>query len=117
MSWPVPGTMMIEPTESESKAELDRFCDAMISIHGEIRAIETGEADREDNVLKRAPHTAQDLLADNWDRSYSRESAAYPAPWTREHKYWPVVGRIDNVYGDRNLFCSCVPVEQEELAD
>lgn len=117
MSWPVPGTMMIEPTESESKAELDRFCDAMISIHGEIRAIETGEADREDNVLKRAPHTAQDLLADNWDRSYSRESAAYPAPWTREHKYWPVVGRIDNVYGDRNLFCSCVPIEQEELAD
>jgi len=115
MSWPVPGTMMIEPTESESKAELDRFCDAMISIYGEIRAIETGEADREDNVLKRAPHTAQDLLAENWDRSYSRESAAYPAPWTREHKYWPVVGRIDNVYGDRNLFCSCVPVEQEEL--
>ncbi len=117
MSWPVPGTMMIEPTESESKAELDRFCDAMISIYGEIRAVETGEADREDNVLKRAPHAAQDLLADNWDRSYSRESAAYPAPWTREHKYWPVVGRIDNVYGDRNLFCSCVPVEQEEFAN
>jgi glycine dehydrogenase len=117
MSWPVPGTMMIEPTESESKAELDRFCDAMISIYGEIRAVETGEADREDNVLKRAPHTAQDLLADDWDRSYSRESAAYPAPWTREHKYWPVVGRIDNVYGDRNLFCSCVPIEQEQPAN
>ncbi|MBV9128849.1 MAG: glycine dehydrogenase (aminomethyl-transferring), partial [Verrucomicrobia bacterium] len=116
MSWPVPGTMMIEPTESESKAELDRFCDAMILIYGEIRAIETGEADREDNVLKWAPHTAQDLLADNWDRSYSRESAAYPAPWTREHKFWPVVGRIDNVYGDRNLFCSCVPVEEGELS-
>ncbi len=116
MSWPVPGTMMIEPTESESKAELDRFCDAMISIYGEIRAIETGEADREDNVLKCSPHTALDLLADSWDRSYSRESAAYPAPWTREHKFWPVVGRIDNVYGDRNLFCSCVPVEQEELS-
>jgi glycine dehydrogenase len=112
MSWPVPGTMMIEPTESESKAELDRFCDAMISIYGEIRAIETGEADREDNVLKRSPHTAQDLLSDNWDRSYSRESAAYPAPWTREHKFWPAVGRIDNVYGDRNLFCTCVPVEE-----
>ena len=112
MSWPVPGTMMIEPTESESKAELDRFCDAMISIYGEIRAIETGEADREDNVLKRSPHTAQDLLSDNWDRSYSRESAAYPAPWTREHKFWPAVGRIDNVYGDRNLFCSCVPVKE-----
>ena len=116
MSWPVPGTMMIEPTESESKAELDRFCDAMISIYGEIRAIETGEADREDNVLKQSPHTAQDLLTDSWDRSYSRESAAYPAPWTREHKFWPVVGRIDNVYGDRNLFCSCVPVEAEELS-
>jgi glycine dehydrogenase len=116
MSWPVPGTMMIEPTESESKDELDRFCEAMISIYGEIRAIETGEADREDNVLKWAPHTAQDLLADNWDRSYTRESAAYPAPWTREHKFWPVVGRIDNVYGDRNLFCSCVPVDQEELS-
>jgi glycine dehydrogenase len=116
MSWPVPGTMMIEPTESESKAELDRFCDAMISIYGEIRAIETGEADREDNVLKWSPHTAQDLLADVWDRSYSRESAAYPAPWTREHKFWPVVGRIDNVYGDRNLFCSCVPVSEGELS-
>jgi glycine dehydrogenase len=115
MSWPVPGTMMIEPTESESKSELDRFCEAMLSIYGEIRAIETGEADREDNVLKFSPHTAQDLLADSWDRSYSRESAAYPAPWTREHKFWPCVGRIDNVYGDRNLFCSCVPVHQEEL--
>jgi glycine dehydrogenase len=114
MSWPVPGTMMIEPTESESKAELDRFCDAMISIYGEIRAIETGEADREDNVLKRSPHTAQDLLSENWDRSYSRESAAYPSPWTREHKFWPVVGRIDNVYGDRNLFCTCVPVDEME---
>jgi len=113
MSWPVPGTMMVEPTESETKAELDRFCDAMISIYGEIRAIETGEADREDNVLKRSPHTAQDLLADHWDRSYSRESAAYPAPWTKEYKFWPVVGRIDNVYGDRNLFCSCVPVDEE----
>jgi glycine dehydrogenase len=111
MSWPVPGTMMIEPTESESKAELDRFCDAMISIFGEIRAIETGEADRSDNVLKRAPHTAQDLLADPWDRSYSRESAGFPAPWTRESKYWPPVARIDNVYGDRNLFCTCAPVE------
>jgi len=111
MSWPVPGTMMIEPTESESKAELDRFCDAMIAIYGEIRAIETGEADKEDNALKRAPHTAQDLLAENWERGYSRQSAAYPAVWTREHKFWPAVGRIDNAYGDRNLFCSCLPVE------
>ena len=111
MSWPVPGTMMIEPTESESKAELDRFCDAMIAIYGEIRAVETGEADKEDNVLKRAPHTAQDLLAENWERGYSRQSAAYPAAWTRENKFWPAVGRIDNAYGDRNLFCSCPPVE------
>jgi glycine dehydrogenase len=107
MSWPVPGTLMIEPTESESKAELDRFCDAMISIFGEIRAIETGEADKEDNALKRAPHTAQDLATEPWGRSYSRESAAFPAPWTKEYKYWPPVGRIDNVYGDRNLFCTC----------
>ena len=107
MSWPVPGTLMIEPTESESRAELDRFCDAMISIFGEIRAIETGEADKEDNALKRAPHTAQDLAAEPWGRSYSRESAAFPAPWTKEYKYWPPVGRIDNVYGDRNLFCTC----------
>jgi glycine dehydrogenase len=121
MSWPVPGTMMIEPTESESKAELDRFCDAMISIFGEIRAIETGETDRSDNVLKKAPHTAQDLLADSWDRSYSRESAAFPAPWTRESKYWPPVARIDNVYGDRNLFCTCMPLPEaralREIAD
>jgi glycine cleavage system P protein (glycine dehydrogenase) len=107
MSFPVPGTLMIEPTESESKAELDRFCDAMISIFGEIRAIETGEADPEDNALKRAPHTAQDLAVEPWGRSYSRESAAFPAPWTKEYKYWPPVGRIDNVYGDRNLFCTC----------
>ena len=107
MSWPVPGTLMVEPTESESRAELDRFCDAMISIFGEIRAIETGEADKEDNALKRAPHTAQDLAAEPWGRSYSRESAAFPAPWTKEYKYWPPVGRIDNVYGDRNLFCTC----------
>ncbi|MBV8532710.1 MAG: aminomethyl-transferring glycine dehydrogenase [Verrucomicrobia bacterium] len=117
MSWPVPGTMMVEPTESETKAELDRFCDAMISIYGEIRAIETGEADREENVLKCSPHTAQDLLADHWDRTYSRESAAYPAPWTKEHKFWPVVGRIDNVYGDRNVFCSCVPVDEQESSE
>ena len=117
MSWPVPGTMMIEPTESESKAELDRFCDAMISIYGEIRAIETGEADRLDNVLKKAPHTAQDLLTEPWNRSYSRESAAFPAPWTRQSKFWPPVARIDNVYGDRNLFCTCVPVEATEPAD
>jgi glycine dehydrogenase len=114
VSWPVPGTMMVEPTESESKAELDRFCEAMIAIYGEIRAVETGEADRLDNVLKRAPHTAEDLLSDDWDRSYSPESAAYPLPWIRQHKFWPSVGRIDNAYGDRNLFCSCVPVDEFE---
>ncbi|MEM8953801.1 MAG: aminomethyl-transferring glycine dehydrogenase [Verrucomicrobiota bacterium] len=111
MSWPVPGTMMIEPTESESKAELDRFCDAMMGIHGEIRAITTGEADGDNNVLKRAPHTAEDLLSESWDRPYSRDSAAYPTDATRRHKFWPVIGRIDNVYGDRHLVCTCDNVE------
>ncbi len=111
MSWPVPGTLMVEPTESESLAELDRFCDAMIAIRDEIRAIESGAADRTDNALKHAPHTAAAVTADDWPHAYSRTSAAYPAPWTREFKFWPSVGRIDNVYGDRNLFCSCPPVE------
>jgi glycine dehydrogenase len=110
MSWPVPGTLMVEPTESESKAELDRFCDAMISIHGELCAIERGEWDRTNNPLKNAPHTATAVSSDRWDRPYSRERAAYPAPWLREHKFWPAVARIDNVYGDRNVFCSCPPV-------
>ena len=104
VSWPVAGTMMVEPTESESQPELDRFCDAMISIHGEIKAIADGKADRQNNVLKNAPHTAQQVIADKWDRPYSREQAAYPAAWTREHKFWPAVARIDSVYGDRNLF-------------
>jgi glycine dehydrogenase len=111
VSWPVAGTMMVEPTESESKAELDRFCDAMIAIHGEIQEIANGKADRRNNVLKNAPHTAQQVTSDRWDRPYSRDQAAYPAPWTREHKFWPAVARIDNVYGDRNLFCSCVPLD------
>ncbi len=111
VSWPVAGTMMVEPTESESKVELDRFCDAMISIYAEIEAIRTGEADRADNLLKNAPHTAQEVSADEWSHHYSREVAAYPAPWTREHKFWPAVARIDNVYGDRNLICSCPPME------
>src|SRR5213595_1411964 len=109
VSWPVGGTMMIEPTESEPKHELDCFCDAMISIHKEIGAIAKGEMDRENNVLKNAPHTARQIASDRWDRPYSREQAAFPAPWTREHKFWPAVARIDNVYGDRNLFCSCPP--------
>src|SRR6266478_3310922 len=112
ISWPVAGTMMVEPTESESKHELDRFSDAMISIHAEIEAVARGKIDRENNLLKNAPHTAWQIASDNWDRPYSREQAAFPAQWTREHKFWPAVARIDNVYGDRNLFCSCPPVEE-----
>jgi glycine dehydrogenase len=111
ISWPVPGTMMIEPTESESKAELDRFCDALISIHGEISAIESGQVDKQNNLLKNAPHTADMIASDQWNKPYSREQAAFPASWLREHKYWPHVGRIDNVYGDRNPVCTCVGME------
>ena len=111
MSWPVAGTLMIEPTESEDRRELDRFCDAFISIHGEIRAIETGESDRTDNPLHNAPHTAASLLAADWSHPYSRESAAYPDAASRHHKYWPPTGRIDNVYGDKNLVCTCDSVE------
>jgi glycine dehydrogenase len=112
MSFPVAGTLMVEPTESESKAELDRFVDAMIAIRGEIRAIQEGRADRTDNVLKHAPHTAAALTADRWTHAYRREDAAYPVPSLREAKYWPPVARIDNVYGDRHLFCSCIPLPQ-----
>ena len=111
ISWPVAGTMMVEPTESESKAELDRFCDAMISIHGEIEAIESGGMDAQNNPLKNAPHTAEAVVAEKWDRPYSREQAAFPATWLREHKFWPAVGRIDNVFGDRNLVCTCEGME------
>ena len=114
VSWPVMGTVMVEPTESESVEELDRFCDAMIAVHGEIKAIENGEADRKDNVLKHAPHTALTVTADDWHHAYPRSLAAYPAPWSREQKFWPAVGRIDNVYGDRNLVCSCLPMEAYE---
>ena len=112
VSWPVAGTMMIEPTESEPKHELDRFCDAMISIRAEIDAIANGKADRQNNLLKNAPHSARQIASEKWDHAYSREQAAFPAPWTREHKFWPSVARIDNVYGDRNLFCSCPPIEE-----
>src|SRR5437868_1173335 len=112
ISWPVAGTMMVEPTESEPKDELDRFCDAMISIHAEMTAIANGTADKQNNVLKNAPHTTGQIAADKWDRPYSREQAAFPAPWLRDYKFWPSVARIDNVYGDRNLFCSCVPLEE-----
>ncbi len=111
VSWPVAGTMMVEPTESESKSELDRFCDAMISIRQEIAEIEAGKVDMADNLLKNAPHTASCLLVSEWEHPYSREQAAYPAPWTREHKFWVSVGRIDNAYGDRNFVCSCLPME------
>ena len=110
VSWPVPGTVMVEPTESESKEELDRFCAAMISIREEARAIERGELPLEGSPLRHAPHPAEDLLASSWDRPYSREAAAYPAAWTRERKYWPPVSRIDNAWGDRNLVCTCPPL-------
>jgi len=111
VSFPVVGTLMIEPTESESKRELDRFCDAMISIREEIEAVASGRADREDNVLKNAPHTAAMVTAEDWTHPYSRTEAAYPAPWTRESKFWPAVRRVDNAFGDRNLVCACPPVE------
>jgi glycine dehydrogenase len=111
VSFPVHGTMMVEPTESESKQELDRYCDAMIAIREEIREIEEGKADRENNLLKRAPHTLGVLLADSWDRPYSRERAGFPTQATREHKVWPAVGRVDAAFGDRNLVCVCPPVQ------
>jgi len=112
VSFPVPGTMMIEPTESEPKSELDRFCDAMISIREEIREIQEGQADAEDNVLKNAPHTFRGAAGDEWSRPYSREKAVFPLDFVRENKFWPSVSRIDNAYGDRNLVCSCLPVEE-----
>ena len=111
VSFPIVGTLMIEPTESESKAELDRFCDALLSIRKEIAEIENGEADRENNVLKNAPHTAESVINGEWDKPYSREKAVYPAPYVLANKFWPSVGRVDNTYGDRNLICSCLPME------
>jgi glycine dehydrogenase len=116
MSFPVAGTIMIEPTESESKAELDRFCEALIAIREEIAEIEQGIADKQNNVLKNAPHTAQILLSDTWDKPYSREKAAYPLAWVKEAKFFPAVSRIDNAYGDRNLVCSCLPIESYAVA-
>jgi glycine dehydrogenase len=112
VSFPVAGTIMVEPTESEAKDELDRFCDAIIAIAGEIKAIESGAFDRKNNVLKNAPHTSQAVVNDTWDRPYSREVAAFPLPWVRARKFWPATGRIDNVYGDRNLMCSCAGMDQ-----
>jgi glycine dehydrogenase len=114
ISFPVPGTMMIEPTESESKAELDRFCEAMIAIRQEIAEIEGGKADPKNNVLKHAPHTAEQVTRTEWMRPYPRERAAFPLPWVRARKFWPAVARIDQVYGERNLICACPPVEAYE---
>jgi glycine dehydrogenase len=111
VSFPVADTLMVEPTESESKEELDRFCSAMISIRKEIDEIISGNADRQDNVLKNCPHTAKSVIADNWSHSYSREKAVYPLHWVRDNKFWPSVGRIDNVRGDKNLICACPPIE------
>ena len=117
MSFPVPGTLMIEPTESESKQELDRFCDALIAIRGEIAAIESGQADKANNPLKMAPHTAAAVTATEWNHPYAREQAAYPLPYLREQKYWPAVARVDNAYGDRNLICVCPPIEEYMTVD
>jgi glycine dehydrogenase len=115
MSWPVANTLMIEPTESESLEELNRFVDALISIRGEIREIEEGKQPKERNVLKMAPHPFQDIVDGDgegkWERSYSRQKAAYPLSWLREKKFWPTVSRVDDQFGDLNLFCTCPPVE------
>ncbi|MEM7482541.1 MAG: aminomethyl-transferring glycine dehydrogenase [Acidobacteriota bacterium] len=117
MSFPVAGTLMIEPTESESKAELDRLCDALLSIRREIRAVEEGEMDREDNPLKNAPHTADEVVRSDWSHPYDRAQAVFPAPWVRDNKFWPAVARVDNAWGDRNLMCSCPPMENYEDSD
>jgi glycine dehydrogenase len=112
VSFPVAGTIMIEPTESESKAELDKFCEALSSIRNEIAEIENGISDKNLNVLKNAPHTAYVITADEWILPYSRSKAAYPLSWIRANKFWPTVGRVNDAYGDRNLVCSCIPMEE-----
>jgi len=120
LSFPVPGTIMIEPTESEDKAELDRFCDALISIYHEIKNIEEGKSDKADNALKNAPHTQHVICADEWKHAYSRESAAFPLPYIRGNKFWPSIARVNNTYGDRNLICTCEPVSsyaKEEIVN
>ena len=116
VSFPVPGTMMIEPTESEPLAELDRFCDAMIAIRKEIAEIEDGIMPKENNLLKNAPHTAHVIMQDAWDKPYSRMQAAYPLPFVKEKKFWPSIGRVNNTHGDRTLICSCPPMEAYEQA-
>ena len=112
VSFPVAGTMMIEPTESEPKGELDRFYDALLHIKKEIEEVENGTQPKDDNVLKNAPHTTQTVMSDEWKHPYSREKAAFPTPWVRAHKFWPSVGRVNNTYGDRQLVCTCPPVEE-----
>ena len=116
VSWPVAGTVMVEPTESESLAELDRFADAMIAIRDEIREIESGAIDASNNPLKQAPHTMAAVIAEDWDRPYSRQQAAFPLPDQQQNKVWPAVARIDNAYGDRNLICTCPSVEEIAVA-
>jgi glycine dehydrogenase len=111
VSFPVASTIMVEPTESESRAELDRFCEAMLSIHQEIAEIEAGKLPKDNNPLKHAPHTAEVVTADEWTRPYSRQRAAFPLPWVKARKFWPTVGRVNNVLGDRKLVCTCPPIE------
>ena len=117
VSFPVPGTMMIEPTESEVKEELDRFCEAMISIRAEIQEVLDGTADKSNNPLKNAPHAYKTLVSDEWNYPYSREKAAFPVAYVKENKFWPAVSRVDNAYGDRNLMCSCLPLDVYEEAE
>jgi glycine dehydrogenase len=112
LSFPVHETLMVEPTESESKQELDRFADAMITIKLELEEIKNGKADKEDNVLKNAPHTALEVTGNEWNHAYDRQKAAFPLPWIASNKFWPTVGKIDSGYGDRNLVCSCAPIEE-----
>jgi glycine dehydrogenase len=111
LSFPVAGTLMVEPTESESVHELNRFIEAMISIHGEMMDIREGKSDKHDNLLRNAPHTAEAVVSDNWSHPYSREKAAYPLKWVADNKLWPSSGRVDNAFGDRNLQCSCAPID------
>jgi glycine dehydrogenase len=111
LSWPVAGTLMVEPTESEPRAELDRFCEAMIAVHAEIVEVESGQVDAKNNLLKNAPHTADQIAAEAWDRPYTRERAAFPVDGLKDFKFWPASGRVDNVFGDRNLVCSCVGMD------
>ena len=117
MSWPVPDTFMIEPTESESKDEIDRFCDALIAIRKEIAEIELGTANKDDNLLRNAPHSLAAFSKSGWDAPYSQQRAFFPTDDTLQEKYWPPVGRVDNVFGDKNLVCTCPPVEDYSLED